>query len=267
MSVSLICFSRNRACQLDLLLQSVKTHIPRLAAQTHVLWRADSLTYREGYDACQRFHPNVVFLEEKDFQVQVDGLLRRAAAYTMFVCDDDVFYRPPQGALPDDFLHANPEVLTVSLRLGVNTLECYPLRRSQQLPRFQRGQSLLRWRWRQAEGDFAYPGSLDGNVWRTPQLRVLLGGCRYGSPNELEDVLNVACRKALLPDMACYSRSILVGSPNNSVQTSYDENRFGERYGHPADDLNDRFLAGMRLMLPNGVLVSGAHQELPLVFT
>ncbi len=264
MAISALIFSRDRPAQLDLLLRSMKQRASLLAAQTTVLWRASSDQYEQGYADCAAQHKHTIFREEQDFARDVNDLLKTGADCWMALCDDDVFWRSMQQiARPDDFLLLHPDVLTVSLRLGYNTVDCYPLRRKQVAPSFE-FRSLNVWGWRGADGDWSYPGSLDGNVWRRDQLRVLLRGDGWASPNELEDQLNLSCQKTLLPLMGCYDKSFLVGVPVNSVQTVYDRNRHGETHSYGVADLNERFLRGGRLALPSPKVVDGAHMELPL---
>ncbi len=264
MAISALILSRDRPAQLDLLIRSMKQRAKGLFAQTHVLCRASTAGYEEGYRLCADYHRTVVFKRESDFRVDVNLLLRTGSDYSAFLCDDDVFWRPMGlDARPDDFLLLHPDVLTVSLRLGHNTVHCYPLDCPQMPPLFER-RSLNVWEWPQGECDFAYPGSLDGNVWRRDQLRVLVLDGTWSNPNSLEDALNAACRQTLLSKVACYDRSYLVGNPVNSVQDAYHVNRHGETHNYGVADLNERFLAGERLALPSPREVNAAHQELPL---
>jgi hypothetical protein len=194
----------------------------------------------------------------------VRELLKFGADCCMFLCDDDVFWRPMENyARPDDFLLLHPDVLTVSLRLGRNTVRCYPHDCPQVAPDFEQ-RSLNVWTYRGADLDWNYAGSLDGHVFRRDQLRVLVREEGWGSPNELEDDLNIACRMSLLSKMACYDRSYVVGVPVNSVQVAHQVNRHGETHNYGVADLNERFLRGERLAFPVVRETDGAHMELPL---
>lgn len=265
---SAIVFSKNRPAQLDLLLRSLVLNAPWVDDIT-VIYRSTSPLFTHGYHLCEQDHKAAArFYEEKDhFRTQVVAALRVSRhPYAMFLCDDDVIYRNTLFASafrPEPLLGANHDLLCVSLRLGANTTRCYSLRRAQAIPA-----NLDAFTWRDQEGDFGYPGSLDGNVFRTDQLLTLIaaGDPRWTNPNELEDHLHRATQTALLPLMACYPQSCLVGVPVNMVNTSHDTNRHAETHRAPIETLNKHYLTGRRLDLAaiRPELVDAAHTEFKL---
>lgn len=275
--ISAIIFSKDRAAQLDLLLRSLRANARGVFTDTRVIWTATPgrADYAAGYRECAEWHPDVRFEEEHEFATQVRAALAATRhPHAAFFCDDNVLYRPlPRGSdVGVRVLLSFERILTVALRLGANTHRCYSLRQAQSLPsaafETHRAQPWANWEWRHGSGDFGYPGSLDGNVWRTHQLRTLVGNARDGwaSPNELEDALNGACKTALLPLMACYRESVLVGVPVNSVQTAYKPNRHAETHRAPTATLNRMFLEGRRLALDaiRPEAVDAAHVEFKL---
>lgn len=264
--INTICFSRDRPAQLDLLLRSVALNTPWID-RVSVVYRASGISYVDGYMLCERHHPAVSFLPERDFRAQtLEGL--HHGDYTVFLCDDDVIYRPhPVGfMLPGHRLAEYPEVLCVSLRLGQNTTECYSLRTHQTPP-----PTISYYPWQTASGDFSYPGSLDGHIFRTHQLRTLItaNNPTWTGPNELEDHLHRATQTCLLPYMAAYPQSLLVGVPVNRTNTTHLTNRYGEQHPAGPDYLNRRFLSGDRLWLEGSIMpekVNAAHVEFPLLW-
>ncbi len=237
--ISAVVFSRDRAAQLDLCLRSIALNAPWVS-RTTVIYKATTPEHAEGYAKAKRYNKTTLFVEELEFQTQVRDALKHGD-YAMFVCDDDVLYRPlnHDEPTPDQVLTYDPLVLCVSLRLGLNTHACYSLRRRSQQPALVAAGGYLHWRWHNADGDWAYPGSLDGHIFRTDQLLTLLTASwtheavEWSGPNELEDHLHRATRTALLPHMACYRTQSLVGVPVNSTQDAYKPNRNGERFhGH-----------------------------------
>ena len=257
-------FSRDRACQLDLLLKSIEKNAPDLFRGINVIWKASTPRYNRGYEICREEHEpneNVVFWGEKDFQPQVESCLTWGGDYSVFLCDDDIFYKKFEGMRPDVFLQRNPGVLCVSLRLGLNTNYCYPLRRPQRKPTLKAIDGLFSWKWLEADADWGYPGSLDGHIFRRPQLRLLVGDT-YTSPNTLEEQLNRNCHRTKAEYMACYPHSFIVGNPINLVNESHP-NRHGDFHFKSAEDLNDHYLRGGRVNLDSLKFahVLGAHTE------
>ncbi len=262
-----VVISKNRAAQLDLLLRSLDRFAWPEPTWAVVNWTDDD--YRAGYELCERDHPEVRFLPEGslggwEFERAVRFLLEQpdAGAFVTFLCDDDVIYRTAPST-PVFAALLEPEVLCFSLRLGANTLVQYPTGFRQHPPAFDLGP----WPWRLADGDFAYPGSIDGHVFRAADLRTLLDGAEFPNPTALECVLADRLAAGALPGrplMSCYPESVLVGLPVNRVSTQSNV-RYGERVLRSAYDLNLLYTAGRRIALDSIPFdrVVGAHTELP----
>jgi hypothetical protein len=266
--VRTIVFSRDRAAQLDLLLRSLARNGRLLFDEIVVLLRSTSEESALAYDLVALEHSRVRLVEERrSFAEEVYALLPEGG-YVLFLTDDDVLYGRVD-ARPLTFLGGNPTVATFSLRLGVNTRICYPYRREQELPPVAPGAGVvMSWRWNGADGDFGYPLSLDGHLFRAADVHRLLDGADFSNPNELEGALARRAPSFRRPLMASYRQSRLVSIPTNRV-TETPGNRFGESFPSDPRNLNERFLAGERLDLDgfDFARVEGAHHELPLVFT
>lgn len=268
-TVSGVVFSRSRASQLHLLLTSLATNAPSLLDKVTVIWKASDQKHLAAYHLCEDEHPEVLFQRETDFRKQVERALAASGRHTAFFCDDDICWRyQTELVAPGNFLSTYPEVLTVSLRLGLKHDECYPLRCAQRLPKFMWRSGLYAFSWATADKDFAYPGSLDGNIWRSHQLRALIHGGAWNSPNSLEEWLNAQASRSSLSLMGCYKKSLLLGNPINVVQNTHP-NRHGETHGALAEVLNDRYLAGERLRVEDlkFPVVRAAHVEVDLLST
>jgi hypothetical protein len=124
------------------------------------------------------------------------------------------------------------------------------------------------WRWRGAQGDFGYPMSLDGHIFRASDILPLIESRNFSTPNSLEEMLMTQARQIGRPLMASYPHSCLVGVPVNRVQSAVP-NRNGETHPYTVQDLNERYLRGERIDLHalDFSDIRGAHQELPLVLS
>lgn len=266
-----IVFSKNRPAQLDLLLRSIQKRAASLFFNTTVIYKADP-AFQETYETCGKEHAWAHFIAQNDFQEQVFSLLDHGnEQFTAFLCDDDLIVRPfldlPH---PGRILRSNGNVFCFSLRLGFNTTNCYPLRKTQKLPTIRMAiNDALFWEWKQAEGDFGYPGSLDGHVFHRNWLRLLLAEVEFANPNELEDALSANSMKLSrpFPLMACYANSLITGNPVNLVNNTH-QNRYGETNFLSIEELNKRYSQGERLKLEQleQEQITGAHTELQLVF-
>ena len=255
--ISAIVFSRDRACQLDLLLTSLSRNAPGLFEVT-VLWFSRQDDFREAYAICESEHPEATFVPENGLTYQVRHYARLAKGLTFFT-DDSVLFR--EVTLEPILTLAQEQVLTFSLRLGENTTVCYPHDSKQIVPESPDGPVRI-WRYRGAQGDFSYPMSLDGHLFRGDDILSLIEDRHFSTPNSLEEIL--MSQKIGRPLMASYPHSCLVGIPVNRVQDTHP-NRHANSYS-PAD-LNERYLRGKRINLDalDFSDIRGAHQELELV--
>lgn len=267
--IGAIAFSRDRACQLDLLLRSLEENASGVFDPVFVIWHATSEEFREGYQRCVGEHPDVAWIKEDGLTYQTHHCITASGRLVAFFTDDDVLYRPLDRAAIYEHALNREDVLCFSLRLGHNTTFCYPHGRRQQLPRqFSWNGDLLLWEWQRAEQDWSYPFSLDGHLYRRADLLALLDGRNFSTPNFLEETLMSDPASLRRPLMAAYSESRLVSIPANIVSQSH-MNRHGQEHPMSTAVLNERYLAGEQIDLAsmNFSGVRGAHHELPYVFT
>lgn len=248
-----IIFSRDRAAQLDLLLQSLEANtVSGNTATTAVLYRATSRDFMSGYDLVQERWPLVRFHQEQDFNTDLRAALTFATSgHVTFLCDDNVLYRKVPS-LGGNWLE-NERILTFSLRLAG-----WP----------QSGTGT--WHWADLPPhDHGYPGSIDGHTFRVSDVQRMLGDDTVENPLMLETVL---ARRARAwhgrPLMAAYEDQCLVGVPVNTVADDHLRPH-GQVYPQPADEMNDRFLNGERIALEELDFsgVNGCLHEIPFVWT
>jgi len=257
MSVAAIIFSKDRPCQLDLLLRSLDQYAPSVFGPILVLTLATTADFAAGYRACEEERA-ATFVREADFRSDVAGLVDAVQSdHLTFFTDDDVLYRPLGTNSLGRYLEE--DVLCLSLRLGRNTTRCYPYDREQAVPHFETRGRVFVWDWRRGDGDFGYPMSLDGHVFRTETIRDCLDGAEFANPNELEDAL-VRVRPIRRPLMAAFPESRLVSIPANRVGAY--ANRHGSLW--TTEDLNQLYLAGLRIDLDalERARPVGAHHEI-----
>ena len=282
-----ICFSKQRAAQLDLLLRSIEENAPGMYDRVHVIWKGDG-EYAAAYRICAGEHEWAEFVDEVDLREQTLRLVTAASDHVAFLMDDCVFYRrvsldsaaesvsvpegweveilgaerDPAAVLEDE------DVLCFSPRLGLQTTECYPLRGSQQVPAAHAAQDgVVYWAWRNAQSDFSYWASLDGHVFRKDDLLPMLHDVHdWSTPNTVEAALAQMSDRTDRPLMASHTCSSLVGVPVNRTGDSHVTNRAGEFYPRDPAELNRAYLAGKRIALDSidRLMVNAAHVEFPL---
>jgi glycosyltransferase involved in cell wall biosynthesis len=257
--IRLVVFSKDRPAQLDLLLRSIDRFVPT-GVQTAVVYTASEELHDRGYAMVRDAHPWARWVDEREaggFKAATLGLVADAGERLGFLVDDVVFTHPLDvDAAPLAALDSDPEVLCCSLRLDPGKTYCYALDRPMTPP------PATTWHWMGMEGDWGYPMSLDGHVFRTAQIAPLLEGLEYRNPNELEAVL--ADAPLALPKVTCFSVARIVNVPDNRVQDTAP-NRHG---GGSAARFTPALLAGRRLDLEPfaGLAAPGVHHEMALRF-
>jgi len=235
--------------QLDAFLRSAERYAPY--ERIDVLYRCDGAHVDAYADLIPR-HREVGWWAEPDdgLERNVRGFLR--AERVVFHTDDDLFFRrPPSLSLG-----------VPSLRLGENTYYCHPLQREQTVP------SGRPWRWREADGDFGYPLSLNGTIYRSADFLPLLD-FHFTNPTGLEAGLAARADRFEPEWMTAPLHSCVVSIPHNRVTTS-SHNPISGDPRFTVEQLNADYLAGWRIDIDatmQGVQVIGAHQEIPYVLT
>ncbi|HEX6743691.1 MAG TPA: glycosyltransferase [Solirubrobacteraceae bacterium] len=257
--IDLVAFSKDRPAQLDLLLRSISRFAPA-GVQTAVVFTASEHLHDRGYAVAREAHPWVRWVDEGEaggFKAATLSLVADAGERIGFLVDDIVFTHPLDvDAAPLAALDADPEVLCCSLRLDPGKTYCYALDRPMTPP------PATTWHWMGMEGDWGYPMSLDGHIFRTAQIAALLERLQYRNPNELEAAL--ADAPIALPKATCFDVARIVNVPDNRVQETAP-NRHG---GGSAARFTPALLAGRRLDLEPfvGLAVRSVHHEMPLRF-
>jgi GT2 family glycosyltransferase len=257
--IRLVVFSKDRPAQLDLLLRSVVRFVPA-GVQIAVVFTASEPLHDHGYAVVREGHPWARWVDEREaggFKAATLSLVADAGERIGFLVDDIVFTHPLDvDAAPLAALDADPDVLCCSLRLDPGKTYCYALDRPMTPP------PATTWHWMRMEGDWAYPMSLDGHIFRTAQIAPLLERLQYRNPNELEAAL--AAAPIALPKATCFDVARIVNVPDNRVQDTAP-NRHG---GGSAAWFTPALLAGLRLDLEPfvGLTVHSVHHEMPLRF-
>lgn len=247
-----IVFSKDRAMQLHAFLRSYRDHVTPVTS-IDVLYQATSTRHEQAYAAVFKEMPFAWPVPQSSFRYDVLDLLPPSGNVVFFV-DDQIFVRP----------WSVQERHGLSLRLAPHLSRCYPLNIEQAVPSFEHEDDLLLWRWSDGQHDWGYPLSLDGHVFDLAEVRPWIASLHFDSPNMLEAALQQFTSKFATRRGACYSKSTVVNTPWNRVQTDY-ENR------NAASVTVEEMLAfwedGKKIDTHAlyGVLNESAHQEFPLV--
>lgn len=266
MKTDVLIFSKDRACQLDLLLTSMQKLATGLGTIT-ALYKASEECFNQAYQTCKSSHGNVNFLEEKDFHLQVVEWLQDPdrSLTVMFLVDDDVFKLNFDFGVIPGILQQNPQISCYSSKLGLHLGYCYPLNLPQKVPNGQVINEFFVWNWRESEHDWQYIFSVDGHVFRTSEISSWVSCLSFHNPNSFEAAMqNIQNHFVIPPYAICRIKSQLINIPMNRVQDTY-ANRCGN-VSHV--ELNEQYAAGRRLQHQpyEGMLNFACHEDVPAVW-
>jgi hypothetical protein len=274
MLLNVIIFSKDRAMQLHLLLESILLNFNVEDYTLNILYKASNDEYNRGYNMIRDLYPQFNYKREENFKSDLMSFFNNSE-YTVFLTDDDIIYQ--SFKLNNDELH-NIFMLTdancFSLRLGLNTVNCYTMQRLNKLENFNKHsffhdtdliEPVISWKVKDGTNDYAYPMSLDGHIFKTEYIKNLCEILEYANPNLFEAFLSNFTKPEMI--ISSYKNSKLVNSPINRVQETF-QNLSGMKYKYSIEDLNEMYLDGLILNLEkmNFNEINGCHQEIQPFF-
>ena len=254
--MNIIVFSKDRAAQLDLFLRSFYKYVKNANNyEIKILYTFSNNDFKKGYDLILNKYNKVIFVLERDFKKDLLNLIL-SLNHTVFFVDDDVFIRDFDFYdSQQNIFEKNINILCRSLRLNYYLEWSYAARSHiNSVPVFDNNGIFY---WKSCDGDYSYPMSLDGHIFRTKQIYPLLETLNYRNPNSLEGILSQ--NPINLPKMMCYPDSKIINIPVNRVQ----DNNYNYCGKITAESLNNRFLNGEKLNLNyNNLRNNAVHMEL-----
>ena len=265
--LNIIIFSKNRACQVESLLRSIRDHLVYDPLTVTVLYRATDKRFKAGYEKTLRRHPSpgIQWAEETDFY---RDLTRRVLTLPpeqliMFLVDDNIVFKKID--LQFIISQFTTRHLFISLRVSLQ------YRKNDPLPAFHRSDSFLEWKWKilkRRSNNWNYPFSVDGNMYHVIRMQQIIRHIAFAAPNSFESAMHDYRRarwvrqinRAIAP-----LEPVIVNNPLNRVQTE------GETWHTDVapDRINAKYLDGF--VIDNariyGCTPTDAHHDLGLHFT
>ena len=271
--------SKDRACQLRLLLESIKQNANGIFTKIHVLYTTSNEGYEAGYIKLQEEEilDNIEWQKEKDFTKDFIGAINDYSSdYICGIVDDCVFYKKlPSGVelIEKEF---EDDVFCFSFRMGLNTVTQNYLQpeRKYHLKDANVDKYFIKWNWKDWDSvlNYGYPISLDGHIYRGKELATLTTKYKFDYLRQWEGVLAGNTRRDKTNDlgdhMVAYRQNVLFSIPCNCVQDPPMIS--GQINPHTESDLNKRYLDGevidLNALEPMFQNVSWCHNEIPLSF-
>ena len=256
--ISALVFSKNRALQLDLLLNSIKKNFKQCSEVSVLYTTTDK--HKKSYEILQKEHGDIKFVKQGSFYSDICDITKnfKNKSVVMFT-DDDIVYRDTN--IHPDFLQQiqNYNFACFSLRLGPNITkrQVGTVFVDEKSPLFGVYYDSLMWNRTEflPFHYFGYPLSVDGHIFAKNKLVDFFAYIEHSdkkynyleTPNKLETLLQRFFFE-VGPIMICNRHSSVVNSPNNRVQEEY-QNRAGDKYSYCEDHLMEIYMQGTRIKL------------------
>jgi len=227
-----IVFSRDRAFQLDALLESYFEKVIN-PANLIILYKATTPGHGKAYhEVMDRFcnqSSSIKFIEQtggfRDCLLSLLSEIRTKSIF--FLVDDIIFINSVDLSI---FSRVNSRKAILSLRLSPNLKNSYTTGRNQSPPQFSPSKiatDLFEFKWFEKGCEWSDPWSVDGNIYSTAEISTLSRISQFNAPNSYEDALKSFGDIALDRTGYCFSQSKILNLAINRVQTEI-ENLSGE---------------------------------------
>lgn len=226
---SMIIFSYDRPAQLAALLESIQTHVKNLN-DIHIIYRA-SQAYEHAYSVCfesfKALQPTLIRQgpnPHADFKQLVMQALASCKEEYMLFTVDDLLITDEVDLSECISLLIKHKAYAFFLRLGSNITESFMTGMQNPMPQeaLLLDDKVYYWQFEKGYGEWAYPHSVDGNIYPTRFVIESLQNIDFVSPNTLEGAwANPQTTSHLKEYGICYKESKLINIPFNVVKDDW----------------------------------------------
>lgn len=219
--IKTLIFSQNNPIQLRLLLKSIEKNFNGERNIT-ILFKSTSTEINNQYSHLinENIIENITWIEENKIKDDILKILNESNSdYTCFLTDSDIIYK---SFIINDIINALKEddsILTFSLRLGLNISHCHNLNCNNVIIPLEQNDKYLKWDWSKHYGDFGYPFSMNGHIFRTKEILKLIKNIRFNDIYTLEESIQIYDNYPK-EKMISFLNSVLVSCILNQTENS-----------------------------------------------
>jgi hypothetical protein len=247
MLTDVVIYTKDRACQLDLLLRSIKYNFINVNKVWVLLdWSNDD--FKAGYDRIKNinYNLNIVFkAQTRDifYSVLKQIVGESITGSILPLCDDDVFIR--QTDIIDVSSYVDDNTVGIHFRFSSDLTISYHSGKILPLPKFITAGNYLKWDWTTYKNvtRWGYPYQAGGVVYKTEFFNYMLNNIKFDLPNSLESAM--MCNRYVWKKkfIIAFKHSPIVNISINRIQSDVN-NRGGRDINYSPFELNYIFLSG-----------------------
>ena len=251
--IDCLVFSKDRACQLELLLRSINENFTEIKSSTRVLYRATNEFFKKGYDLVKSKFNNFHYFEETNFIENTRDIVRGFEnPLCLFLVDDEIVINSFEVSPYLNILTKNSDkVHCISLRMHPRVNYTYTWKLDSFPPKFlniQSNQSNLlqnvkAWKWRiiDVRTDWGFPSCINSHIYLTDFYKTYIENLPFNSPNNFEIVFHFQ-RNNFKDLMFCFEKPKTLAIANNVTQEGFSFNSNNSEFS--IESLNKKLLDG-----------------------
>jgi len=255
MLTDIIIYTKDRACQLDLLLRSIKDNFLNVnKIQILEDWSDDK--FKAGYDKIKSLNYGLDIKYIQQNKKTFRDLLRLAVAQseTDFIlpfCDDDVLIRYTD--ITDISNYVDDTVIGIHLRYSSDLTISYGNWGILPLPEFLPAGDYLKWDWTtyKTHSRWGYAYQAASLIYKTKFFKHMINNIEFDLPNSLEGAIMNKRYEWNKKTTVAFKHSPVVNISVNKIQKNVP-NRGGRDINYPPKELNSIFLSGS-IINTNGI--------------
>lgn len=248
MRADVIIYTKDRTCQLDLLLRSIKDNF----VNVNKVWLLEDWSnkeFRTGYDKIKSLDYGLDINFIKQTRVNFYEALKTTADnsevdYILPFCDDDVFIRNVDAT--DISSYVDNTTIGINLRFSSDLTVSYSSGDILPLPEFLPADGYLKWNWttyKIPNSRWGYPYMAGAMIYRADFFRFMINNIKFDLPNSLECAMMNERYKWRKDFIVGFKHSPVVNISVNRIQNDVP-NRGGRDVNYSPSELNAIFLAG-----------------------
>jgi len=239
--MNIVIYSKDRSMQLELLLRSL-INCEYVGHNITIIYTYSNNMYMYGYERVKCLYTSPKWVLEGNFKEDTLRSINPSIDLTMFLMDDMLAVDLCNFSITE-----KPKKHIISLRLHPGINYSYPAQKEVSYTATEKNVII------NGTGCWAYPMSLDGNVFTTELILDKIKTIDFRNPNELEYKL---CCNPINLQMRFFDNPCFINIPNNRVQT-FCNNVFSSEHFYDQEELNKMFLAGFRIKITPDLLKIG----------
>lgn len=270
MGTECIIFSKDRPLQLNTLIASYKYFVAD-APKISITFGSSNDRYKNSYLEVFERHKDIIkeidFREDDQFQKSLLSIVNKVESKSLFfLVDDNIFTRE---ITISSLANYDLRKTTPSLRMHEKLEWCYNQYAKQKLPPIY-SENLLNelhfsWVYDEGEFDWNYPLSLDGHLFDTEEIKIILNNIDFNSPNSLELNMQLFNEIFKFRRGVAYKKPVMVNVPCNRIQDEIN-NPFAQTYHQ--EELLEKWEYGLEIDFKkiSNIVNTAAHQSVEFSF-